>query len=85
MGWTPASQLKKGLNTTTEMEKRSPKKSKHEMSHRRDSRSPPFREQSKRRVPFSPRVRLPSDEDNSVDEQPKVLQFFEKKSSYNSH
>nr|MCP9258363.1 Leukocyte receptor cluster member 8-like protein [Dirofilaria immitis] len=71
MGWTPASQLKKGLSTTAEMGKRSPKKSKHEMNHRRDSRSPPFREQSKRRVPFSPRVRPPSDEDNSVDEQPK--------------
>ncbi|KAL4002710.1 SAC3/GANP/Nin1/mts3/eIF-3 p25 family protein [Acanthocheilonema viteae] len=74
MGWTPASQLKKGLNTAVEMEKRSPKKSKHEMSHRRDSRSPPFREQSKRRIPFSPRVRLPSDEDNSVDEQAKLKQ-----------
>ncbi|VDO40662.1 unnamed protein product [Brugia timori] len=74
MGWTPASQLKKGLNAITEMEKRSLKKSKHEMSHRRDSRSPTFREQSKRRVPFSPRVRLPSDEDNPVDEQPKFKQ-----------
>lgn len=78
MGWTPASQLKKGLNTGTEMEKRSPKKSKHEMSHRKDSRSSPSREQSKRRIPFSPRVRLPSDEDNSADEQPKVL-FLDKK------
>uniref|UniRef100_A0A8R1U0C6 PCI domain-containing protein n=1 Tax=Onchocerca volvulus TaxID=6282 RepID=A0A8R1U0C6_ONCVO len=74
MGWTPASQLKKSLNTTAEIEKRSPKKSKHEMSYRRNSRSPPFREQSKRRIPFSPRVRLPSDEDNSVDEQPKFKQ-----------
>lgn len=76
MGWTPASQLKKGLNTTAEMEKRSSKKSKHEMSHRRNSRSPQFREQSKRRIPFSPRVRPPSDEDNSIDEQSRVCFIF---------
>ncbi|CAG9533345.1 unnamed protein product [Cercopithifilaria johnstoni] len=74
MGWTPANQLKKGLNTNAEMERRLPKKSKHEMSHRGNSRSPPFREQSKRRIPFSPRVHPPSDEDNSVDEQPKFKQ-----------
>lgn len=72
MGWTPASQLKKGLNATTEIEKRSSNKTKHEMIHRKDSRSSPFREQSKRRVPFSARVRLPSDEENPVDDQPKV-------------
>ncbi|VDN05208.1 unnamed protein product [Thelazia callipaeda] len=73
IGWTPASQLKKGVNTSLEIEQRSSKKSKHGINHQKSSRSPQFRDHSKKRLPFSPRIRLLSD-DNSVEEQPKLKQ-----------
>ncbi|VDN26224.1 unnamed protein product [Gongylonema pulchrum] len=74
MQWTPASELKKANDAAAEAFQRFPKSTKVEGGHRRGSRSSPlFREHAKKRVPFCPRVRFPSN-DEKIEEAPKHKQ-----------